>query len=50
VAFEVARQLRSQGRDVALLALFDTELRAKVPVQRRLRLRSRRKRREDPLG
>jgi pimeloyl-ACP methyl ester carboxylesterase len=42
VAFEMARQLRSQGRDVALLALFDTELRAKVPVQSRLRLRSRR--------
>jgi len=50
VAFEMARQLRSQGQDVALLALFDTELRAKVPIQRRLRLRSRRKRREGPLG
>jgi thioesterase domain-containing protein len=50
VAFEMARQLRSQGRDVALLALFDTELRAKMPIQRRLRLQSRRKRREGPLG
>jgi thioesterase domain-containing protein len=46
----MARQLRSQGRDVALLALFDTELRAKVPVHRRLRLQSRRLRREGPLG
>jgi thioesterase domain-containing protein len=50
VAFEMARQLRSQGRDVALLALFDTELRAKVPIKRRLRLQSRRLRREGPLG
>lgn len=50
VAFEMARQLRSQGRDVALLALFDTELRAKVPFQRRLRFQPRRKRREGPLG
>ena len=50
VAFEMARQLRSQGRDVALLALFDTELRAKMPIQRRLRLQSRRKRREGSLG
>ena len=50
VAFEMARQLRSQGKDVALLVLFDTELRAKVLIQRRSRLQWRRKRREDPLG
>ncbi len=50
VAFEMARQPRSQGRDVAPPILFDTELRAKVPLQRRLRLQSCCKRREGLLG
>jgi thioesterase domain-containing protein len=49
VAFEMARQLRAQGRDVALLALFDTGLRAKVSMPTRLRLHARRLRRLGPL-
>jgi thioesterase domain-containing protein len=49
VAFEMARQLRSQGEDVALLALFDTGLRAKVPIPTRLHLHARRLRRQGLL-
>jgi thioesterase domain-containing protein len=49
VAFEMARQLRARDRDVALLALFDTGLRAKVSMPTRLRLHARRLRRLGPL-